>query len=792
MKRLMTFLYVMAVLGSPVLAVNMTGDDGLGTSSFNAAGKWADALAPSAGKTYSTVGYLLRTPSTAGNYTFAGDSLTVGIGTATPVDTNHNFRTDGTINNNSLISKTPGTTTVITINNLILDAGYIRDGQGSSDVWTLTGNINVTSNGGGLANQCRLNLDSVISGSGTLYVADNGSGEESRQTYIRSALNTYNGSIYLLGSTAARCRLTFVDDSRMNFVIGASGVNNTITVGSGKLGTIVFNGDFNFDLTGAGTAIGDSWTIASVTTQTFGDTFTVVGFTAEADGVTWTKAIGDGSRRYEFSESTGILAVKVQPPHNPNPADKAKDVPVTTTTLQWKGAELTNGSVNPNIVKYYVYTNEDKLSETEPNLTYQGEIPAGTVPDASYALGITLPYNKTIYWKIEQVMSYGSGGQGDPNNVTGPVWSFTTVPLYASISAVSPAYKAVDAGVDVVLSVTGTALETYQWYRIASPDDVLLTNGDDYSGVDTATLTIHNVQLVDEGYYYCKGSNAAPSSASNRDTGPGRVMTKRLTSHYPFEVINNNVTPDIVGGFDATLKQESASAGWPALSNTDAVAPSLGSYLQFTNADHAADPNGQYAQIGAGVVDYEDITISAWVYPKGGTVWNRVFDFGNGTTDYLFLTPDNGSGNLRFAIKAENGAEQQLSGTWLPFNSWYHIAITIGGDTGRMYRNGELIATNTGMTINPINVGAVLNYLGKSQFTADAEFNGNIDDLKIYNYARTTEQIAQDYLEVAGGWVCNKELTALPYDFDNNCQVDLGDFAKFAATWLESNRINAQ
>ncbi len=788
MRRLITFLLLMAVLGGPVLAVNMTANDGLGTSSFNSAGTWADALAPAAGKTYSTVGYLLRTPSTAGNYTFAGDSLTVGGGNGGGANP---FLTNGSVNNNSLICKTPGTTTIITVNNLILDAGYIRDGQGSGDVWTLVGNINVTANGGGLANQCRLNLDSVISGSGTLYMADNGSAEVNRQTYIRSALNTYNGSIILLGSAENRARMTFVDNSRMNFVIGASGVNNTITVASGKFGTVTFEGDFYFDLTGAGTTVGDSWKIASATTQTFGETFTVAGFTAEADGVTWTKAIGDGSTRYEFSESTGILAVKVQPPHDPKPADKAKDVPVTTATLQWKGAELTNGSVNPNIVKYYVYTNEDKLSETEPNLTYQGQIPVGTTPDASYTLGITLPYDKTIYWKIEQVMSYGSGAQGDPNNVMGPVWSFTTIPLYASINAVNPAYTAVDAGANVVLSVTGTAIDTYQWYKIATPADILLTNGDDYSGVDTGTLTILNVQLGDEGYYYCIGSNTA-NSASNRDTGPGRVMTKRLTSHYPFEVVSGNVTPDIVGGYDATLKQESASAGWPVLSNTDAFAPSLGSYLQFTNADHVTDPNGQYAQIGAGVVDYEDITISAWIYPKGGTVWNRVFDFGNGTTDYLFLTPDNGSGNLRFAIKADDGAEQQLSGAWLSSNSWYHIAVTIGGDTGRLYRNGELIATNTGMTINPINVGAVLNYLGKSQFTADAEFNGNMDELKIYNYARTTEQIAQDYLEVAGGWVCNNELTALPYDFNKNCQVDLGDFAIFAETWLESNRIYAQ
>jgi hypothetical protein len=154
-----------------------------------------------------------------------------------------------------------------------------------------------------------------------------------------------------------------------------------------------------------------------------------------------------------------------------------------------------------------------------------------------------------------------------------------------------------------------------------------LANGADYTGVTTDTLTILDVQSSDEGDYYCVVSNALPSSASNRDTGPGRVMTKRLTSHYPFEVMNvvegSDVTPDIVGGFDMTMTNEAASAGLPVLADANQVAVSLGKYLKFDNIDHVTDPNGQFARIANDVAKYEDITIGLWVKYSGGVVWQR-------------------------------------------------------------------------------------------------------------------------------------------------------------------------
>ncbi len=219
--------------------------------------------------------------------------------------------------------------------------------------------------------------------------------------------------------------------------------------------------------------------------------------------------------------------------------------------------------------------------------------------------------------------------------------------------------------------------------------------------------------------------------------------------------------------------------------------------MKFDNP-RGTDPNiadAQYAQISEGWAGgYKDITISMWVYSSGGSNWNRILDFGNDTDNYMFVCINPGSVNrqVRFAVKV-NGTEQSVSSATeaLPDNAWTYVTATLKDNTARIYVNGELVGTNTSFTNDPVSYGpSVQNWLARSQWgTGDGYFNGMLDDLKIYNYARTTEQIAKDYLALKGEWICNRELAANPYDFDGNCRVDIEDFAAFATGWMESNRI---
>lgn len=140
-----------------------------------------------------------------------------------------------------------------------------------------------------------------------------------------------------------------------------------------------------------------------------------------------------------------------------------------------------------------------------------------------------------------------------------------------------------------------------------------------------------------------------------------------------------------------------------------------------------------------------DFTVALWVKRTGHGNWARIWDFGRGTNNYMFLTSNVGaeSSEVRFAIK-NGGSEQQISTSYaLDKNQWIHIAVTKSGKTGIIYINGIETGRNTDITINPSDLGAFTqNYFGKSQFSADAYFNGVLDDIRIYNIGLPASEIA--------------------------------------------------
>lgn len=163
------------------------------------------------------------------------------------------------------------------------------------------------------------------------------------------------------------------------------------------------------------------------------------------------------------------------------------------------------------------------------------------------------------------------------------------------------------------------------------------------------------------------------------------------------------------------------------------------------------DGAANYITLPQGVASSDDFTISAWIYWNGGSAWQRIFDFGNGTSDYMFLTPSSGS-NLRFAI-ATNGVEQQINaGSALAGGSWQHVVVTRTGSTGRLYLNGSQVAINTSMGAKPSSFNPSLNYIGKSQFP-DPLFSGRVDSFCIYNYALNPTQVSTLYTRAAPAFV---------------------------------------
>jgi autotransporter-associated beta strand protein len=122
-----------------------------------------------------------------------------------------------------------------------------------------------------------------------------------------SGNNTYTGDTMVTDGT-----LILADNARLAFDVGATGVNNQILGDGVGTNTVTLDGDFAFNLTNAGTGLGNNWTIVDTATlaETYGTTFSVVGFTS-VSGTLWEKV--NGLATYQFNETTGVLSVVAIP-----------------------------------------------------------------------------------------------------------------------------------------------------------------------------------------------------------------------------------------------------------------------------------------------------------------------------------------------------------------------------------------------------------------------------------------------------------------------------------------------
>ncbi len=208
------------------------------------------------------------------------------------------------------------------------------------------------------------------------------------------------------------------------------------------------------------------------------------------------------------------------------------------------------------------------------------------------------------------------------------------------------------------------------------------------------------------------------------------VPTPALGHRYSFSETGGASTSDSVGG--------PAWAG--ALPNGGTLSGG-----QLTLVSNSL----QYASLPAGIVStLSNFTALTWINLASTANWARVFDFGNSTTVYMYLAPQNGSsGKVRYAITTNSTAgEQQINcNSTLTTGAWHQLAVTLNGNTGILYVDGVSVGTNNAMTLRPSSLGNTANnYIGKSQWT-DPYLNGKLDEFRIYNVALSPAEISATY-----------------------------------------------
>lgn len=275
--------------------------------------------------------------------------------------------------------------------------------------------------------------------------------------------------------------------------------------------------------------------------------------------------------------------------------------------------------------------------------------------------------------------------------------------------------EAVVVGETAEFRVESPVATSWQWYK----NGLALTNGGDISGANSATLRIANVEASDAGTYLCAA------------TGAGETLNcrpRQLWVHAAPQLGQWN--------FDGNPNDSIGTNNGTAIGSPAYVTGRIGQAVDLDGSDDYIDLPDNLGRL-------RDLTIATWVNWDGGGNWQRIFDFGTGTNQYLFLSPRSGSGTLRLAFKdAINGrnAEYIVDTTVLPTAQWVHLAAVIKGNYMTLYVNGKPVGSAFEMTGSPADFPAVNNYIGKSQF-ADPLFNGRIDDFRIHGRALDGSEI---------------------------------------------------
>jgi hypothetical protein len=404
---------------------------------------------------------------------------------------------------------------------------------------------------------------------------------------------------------------------------------------------------------------------------------------------------------------------------NPSPANGAI-YPNTWASLTWSpGGYAASHDI------YFSDSFEDVDAGNQEALRSHESMAYYIVGFSGYPFPDGLVNGTTYYWRVDEV-----NDQNPDSPWKGDVWSFTVPPKKAYEPVPSDNAKYID---------TNPALT---WTSGFGAKMHVVYFGDDFETVSNATggvpggLTTYTPGQLDLGkVYYWR-----VDELDGANTYKGDVWSFKIMPDIP---VND---PNLMGWWKFDEGAGEKALDWSGHGNHATlvggptwIAGYDGEGLKLDGADdYVVLPIGQV------ISSMSSATFTTWVnFSNTGGAWQRIFDFGNGTGTYIFLCPRTGTtGPLRLAITTSGGGGESLidSPNTLP-SGWHHLAAVIKTGDMQIYLDGEVIAGGSTALV-PSDLGQTgSNWLGRSQYAADAYLNGSLDDFRIYDYALSAEEI---------------------------------------------------
>ncbi len=196
----------------------------------------------------------------------------------------------------------------------------------------------------------------------------------------------------------------------------------------------------------------------------------------------------------------------------------------------------------------------------------------------------------------------------------------------------------------------------------------------------------------------------------------------------------------------------------------------------FTGAKNTLNFDGvdDYCNTNSNVMTNTDnFTMMAWVKPNTLPV--------NGWSAIAYNGTDGGG----YGIGIRDGKVAGLFGTtaWHTTNAvlpstgtWYHIAMRRSNGTVQFFLNGKLLSySSTTAPLSPMNRFTIGNMIANNETSLyDTSFDGQIDEVRVYNRSLTNQEIRND---MCNSLIGNETGLVAYYDFDNNSGTILQDFS---------------
>jgi len=187
-----------------------------------------------------------------------------------------------------------------------------------------------------------------------------------------------------------------------------------------------------------------------------------------------------------------------------------------------------------------------------------------------------------------------------------------------------------------------------------------------------------------------------------------------------------------------------------------AGAPDLAQPAPASNRILQLDGNQSYVELPPDIFrDLTEATVEGWMNWKAVRRHSRFFDFGT-AWQQMKIQNHAETTALRFDIYEGQPFDQRHMirvEELLPTNRWFHVAAVSGPDGMKLYLNGSLAAEDPFAGSFAAIGNNATNWIGRGlqQVQGDEDFEGQMDEIRVWSVARSEEQIRDTMYAVLTG-----------------------------------------